>query len=77
MKKLYRLPTKGTVAGVIAGFSEYFQVDVTGLRVLFIFFVLVTGFFPGVLGYIVAIFVMPVEAPVIHENKEEHAQSQQ
>jgi phage shock protein C len=73
MKKLTRIPSKGITGGVIAGFAEYFSVDVTLLRVLFIFFVLVTGFFPGVIGYILAAIIMPVDHPVVHEHK---AQSQ-
>lgn len=71
MKKLARIPQKGITGGVIAGFAEYFSIDVTLLRVIFIFFVLVTGFFPGVVGYILALFIMPVDEPVIHEHKEE------
>ena len=59
------------VAGVIAGFAEYFVVDVTMLRVLFVLFVLVTGFFPGVVAYIVAVFIMPIEHMVMHEVKSE------
>jgi len=70
MKVLKRVPRKGNVAGVLAGFAEYFEIDVTLLRVLFVLFVLVTGFFPGVLAYIIAIFIMPVDEPVIHEHTE-------
>ncbi len=75
-KKLTRIPHKGIFAGVIAGFAEYFSVDVTLLRVLFVVFVLVTGFFPGVLAYIIAIFIMPVESPVVHEHKTDAQPSQ-
>jgi phage shock protein C len=77
MKTLKRIPQKGIVAGVIAGFAEYFLVDVTVLRVLFVFFVLCTGFFPGVIGYFIAILIMPVQEPVIHEHKEEPKTGQQ
>lgn len=70
MKPLKRIPEKGMVAGVLAGFADYFQFDVTLLRVLFVFFVLVTGFFPGVLGYIIAAILMPFDTPIIHEHRE-------
>lgn len=62
------------VAGVIAGFADYFAVDVTLLRVLFIAALLVTGFFPLGLAYIIAILIMPVEEPVIPgtRNEETH-----
>lgn len=59
MKKLRRSTKNQTVAGVIGGFAEYFNVDPTLLRVLFVFFLLATGLFPGVIAYIVAIFMMP------------------
>ncbi len=75
-RKLTRKPLKGVVAGVIAGVADYFAIDVTLLRVIFIFFVLVTGFFPGVIGYILAALVMPVDEPVIHEHKEGHTSEQ-
>ncbi len=76
-KQLKRIPTKAMVAGVIAGFAEYFVVDVTMLRVLFIAALLVTGFFPLGLAYIIAIFIMPIDLPaqagepVIHVHSEE------
>ncbi len=60
-KKLYRHVDGQVLAGVIIGFSRYFSVDVTLLRVLFALFVLVTGFFPGVFAYIIAILIMPVK----------------
>lgn len=59
------------IAGVIAGFADYFVVDVTVLRVLFVAAVLVTGFFPLGLAYIIAIFIMPTDEPVIHVHQEE------
>ena len=69
MKTLKRIPHKGVVAGVIAGFADYFALDVTLLRILFVLFVLATGFFPGVLAYIIAVLIMPVESPVTHEHQ--------
>ena len=70
MKKLERYPTEGTIAGVLAGFGHYFLVDVTVLRVLFVLLVLCTGFFPGVLAYIIAILIMPVQKTVVHEQSQ-------
>ncbi len=73
-KKLYRIPQKAMIAGVIAGFADYFKVDVTMLRIVFVLFVLATGLFPGVIGYIVAVLIMPIESTVIHEVKDEFSQ---
>lgn len=67
MKKLYRSGSDKVFAGVLGGFGEYFAVDSTLLRVIFVFFVLVSGFFPGVLAYLIAIVIMPPhDAPTIH-----------
>ena len=67
MRKLHRIPQKGMLAGVIAGFAEHVSVDVTLLRVIFVLFVLAAGFFPGVIGYIAAVIIMPVKHTVVHE----------
>ena len=69
MKTLKRIPYKGVFAGVIAGFAEYFATDVTLLRIAFLLFLLATGLFPGVVLYLIAILIMPVESPVIHDQR--------
>jgi phage shock protein PspC (stress-responsive transcriptional regulator) len=67
MKKLTRSKTNAVFAGVIGGFGEYFGVDATMLRVVFVFFVLVTGLFPGVFAYVFAILLMPLAGePTVH-----------
>jgi phage shock protein PspC (stress-responsive transcriptional regulator) len=70
MKKLKRIPRQAMIAGVIAGFADYFSIDVTVLRVLFVGALLITGFFPLGLAYIIAIFIMPIDEAVIHEHKD-------
>ena len=47
------------VSGVVAGFANYAGIDTTLLRLLFAFFVVFTGFFPGVVLYVIAAVVMP------------------
>lgn len=59
MKKLYKSKTNIVWKGVIGGLGEYFNVDPVFLRIIFIFFVLATGLIPGVITYIIAIFVIP------------------
>ena len=67
MKKLRRSRTDRVVAGIIGGFGKYFEIDSVLLRVIFVLFVLVTGLFPGVIAYIIAIFIIPLEdESVIH-----------
>ena len=59
MKKLYRSKENKVWKGVLGGFGEYYNIDPTLLRVLFVIFVIVTGIFPGALAYIIAIFMIP------------------
>lgn len=57
-KKLYKDKDSGKVSGVLAGMAEYFEIDVALIRIAFLFLVVFTGFFPGVLFYIIAAAVM-------------------
>lgn len=57
--RLYRLPQQGMIAGVVAGLAEYFAIDVTVLRILFVVALFATGGFM-ILPYIIAAIVMPV-----------------
>jgi phage shock protein C len=59
MKKLYKSKTNKVWKGILGGIGEYFNIDPVLLRIAFIFFVLATGLVPGVLTYIIAIFVIP------------------
>jgi phage shock protein C len=58
-RKLMRSRTDHKIAGVCAGFAEYFDLDVTVVRVVW----LIVAFFGGggVLAYIIAWIVMPEE----------------
>ncbi|MFO0945492.1 MAG: PspC domain-containing protein [Planctomycetota bacterium] len=57
--RLYRSTRDCHVAGVLGGMAEYFSVDPTLVRVLFVLAVLVTGIFPLVVAYGVMAVVMP------------------
>lgn len=61
MKKLYRSKEDRVVAGIAGGLGEYFNVDPTILRIAWVFVVLMTGIFPGVIAYIIALFIIPHE----------------
>jgi phage shock protein C len=63
-KRLVRSRANRKIAGVCAGFAEYFDLDVTLVRVLW----LVLLFWPpciGLLAYLIAWIVMP-EEPEMH-----------
>lgn len=46
-------------AGVAAGLAEYFNLDPTLVRVLFVAFGIISGFFPALFVYLVLWFIMP------------------
>ncbi len=58
MKKLYK-SNERVFAGVLGGIAEYYDVDPLVARMIFLFLIMITGFFPGVLFYIIAILIMP------------------
>jgi phage shock protein C len=58
-QKLMRSRTNRKIAGVCAGFAEYFDLDVTVVRVVWLIVALFGG--GGVLAYIIAWIIMPEE----------------
>jgi phage shock protein C len=58
-KRLVRPRADRKIAGVCAGFAEYFDLDVTLVRLVWLFIVLVGG--TGLLAYAIAWMVMPEE----------------
>lgn len=60
-KRLYRSRKDRKIAGVCGGIAEYFNVDSTLIRLLFLFFFFFGG--GGLLVYIICWLVVP-EAPV-------------
>ncbi|MGE5692615.1 MAG: PspC domain-containing protein [Candidatus Zixiibacteriota bacterium] len=61
LKKLYRSRSDSRLAGVLGGLGEYFEVDPTLIRLAYVIFTLTTGFFPGIIGYLLAILIIPKE----------------
>jgi phage shock protein C len=67
-KKLYRSRTNKMLAGVMGGLGEFFGVDAVLLRLGYLILTVFTGFIPGIVGYILAVVIMP-EAPVVASSK--------
>ncbi|MFZ2555830.1 MAG: PspC domain-containing protein [Minisyncoccia bacterium] len=71
-KKLYRSEKSKILAGICGGLGEYFDIDPTILRLVWLLIVIFTGIFPGVIAYILAIFIIPLPPGAhTHENKHE------
>jgi phage shock protein C len=60
-KKLYRSSTNKVWAGVCGGLGEYFNIDPVVLRLMWVLVVIASGFFPGVVVYGIAAFLIPLD----------------
>jgi len=58
-KRLYLSQVDRKIAGVCGGVAEYFEIDPTVVRVLWVLLVVFTGFIPGVLAYLILWAIMP------------------
>jgi phage shock protein C len=61
-KRLYRVNEGKILCGVCMGLSEYFEIDVTIVRLIWVFISLVYG--SGILLYIIAALIMPIKPPI-------------
>ncbi len=59
-KKLYRSLDNRMICGVCAGVGEYFNIDPTLIRLLWVILT-IGGFGTGLLIYIIAAIIIPVE----------------
>lgn len=58
IKRLYRSKVDRIIAGVCGGFAEYFNIDSTIVRVLWLVILFLTGVWLGLLIYLVCLVVM-------------------
>jgi phage shock protein C len=58
-RKLTRSRKHKIIAGVCGGLAEYFELDPTVVRVAYVLISIISVAFPGILAYIILMFVMP------------------
>ena len=58
-KRLYRSEKNKVFAGICGGLGEYLGVDPVVLRLFWFLIVIFSGVFPGIIAYILAIFIVP------------------
>lgn len=58
-KRLYKSSTDKKVCGVCGGIANYFDVDPTVIRLIWVIFTLAGG--SGLIAYIIAVIIMPDE----------------
>jgi phage shock protein PspC (stress-responsive transcriptional regulator) len=64
-KKLYRSESDKVISGVVGGIAKYADVDSTALRLLYAALLLVTGVFPFVILYLLAIAIVPKDSKTV------------
>jgi len=57
--KLYKMEKGKKIAGICAGVADSFKLDVTLIRLIFIFATVLTGIWPGVVTYLAAWYLLP------------------
>jgi phage shock protein C len=70
VKRVYRSKSERMLAGVCGGLGEYFNIDPTLVRILFIIFALIVG--GGILLYLILWLLIP-EEPELVETAEDIA----
>ena len=70
-RKLTRSRTDEKIAGVCGGFAEYLEIDVTLVRLIWLAALFLGGW--GLIAYIVAWIVMPLEPEPQHANSQAQA----
>jgi len=58
-RTLYRSREQKMLAGVCGGLAEYFDLDVTIVRLALAFIIFFTGIIPGLIFYFLAAMIMP------------------
>ncbi len=72
-KNLYKLSEGRLFLGVAGGTGEYFNIDVSIARLIWVLLIMFSGGF-GILVYLILYFVMPVKPPGVSEKVETEAQ---
>ena len=60
-RRLRRSPDQRMIGGVIGGLAEYFDRDVSLLRVLYVFISIFSAAFPGIFVYLILWVIVPSE----------------
>ena len=77
MKRLYRSREETQLVGACGGIGVYFGIDPVLVRLLWIIVTVLTGILPGVVVYLLAWLIMPLEpapAPIVTPTEEPQQQ---
>ena len=65
MNRIYRSKKDRMVAGVCGGIAEYFKIDPTIVRLLWVLVTIFSGFIFGIIAYIIAAIIIPDKELII------------
>ncbi|MFW6160623.1 MAG: PspC domain-containing protein [Acidobacteriota bacterium] len=68
-KKLFRSQKHKMLGGVCAGLAEYFDIDISLTRLIFVALAFLTALLPMILFYIVAWIIIPSEEEITTPKK--------
>ena len=60
-KRLYRSQTEARLAGVCGGLGVYLKIDPVLVRLLWVGITCLTGFVPGMVAYLIAWLIVPLQ----------------
>ena len=60
MKRMYRSKGDRKIAGICGGLGEYFDMDSTLLRLIFVLLLFTTGFAPIIITYLIGWIIIPL-----------------
>ena len=69
IKRLYRSSTEARLAGVCGGLGRYLSFDPVIVRLLWVGITCLTGVIPGVLAYLAAWVIVPLELQPVQAQK--------
>lgn len=61
MKQIYRIEEEKKIAGICAGLAHLLKVDVTIVRLVFVFITVCTLVWPGIITYLAGWYLIPVK----------------
>lgn len=64
-KKLYKSTTDKKISGVCAGIANYFGIDPTIVRIIYVCLSLMSASFPGIILYLALAFILPEDNGMI------------
>jgi len=67
MKRLCRSKTNRVFAGVCGGIGDYLNIDPVAIRLMWVLFIIFTAVIPGIIAYLIAVLIIPLEKVVVRE----------